>query len=178
MKDRNHFPGKLVCLLVLVFSSEPICMGKRSRLSPRAQDLSVGAHRLSREHTKISAITNHQNRRTLDCRLDWLFTSLKWRRFIFTSVWSGFVYRGVWEAQVTQSCLHKQPTSKLGFKSNVALTRGPAWEPVSTPPLWFYYEWHAQTRPFLGPKFLPSQHRCANTGAELVKKHATIVLTH
>ncbi len=76
-KDRNHFPGKLVCLLVLVFSSEPICMGKRSRLSPRAQDLSVGAHRLSREHTKISAITNHQNRRTLDCRLDWLFTSLK-----------------------------------------------------------------------------------------------------
>lgn len=146
-RPENNFPGKLVCLLVLVFSSEP----QRFRLSPRAQDRPTGTQRLSREHTKISTITNHQNRRTLDC----LFTSLKRGGFIFTSVRSGFVYHVVWDAQVSLSCLHKQPTSKLGLKSNVALSRGPAWEPVSTPPFWFYYEWHAQTQHFWGPNSCP-----------------------
>lgn len=153
-------------------------MGKRSRLSLRAQDLATGTQRLSGEHAKISTITNHQNRRTLHCRHGCLFTSLKWGRFIFTSARSGFVYCRVWEAKVSLSCLHKQPTSKLGLKSKVALTRGPAWESASSPPLWLYYEWHAQTLPFLKPKFLPSKARRANTGSELAKKTCcSIVLT-
>lgn len=66
-KRWNIFTGKLVCLLALCSALSWSVWGKDPVW---ARELKTG-HRhpvARREHAKISAITNHQNRRTLDCR--------------------------------------------------------------------------------------------------------------